>query len=191
VKASLYKSYTEPELIAMCLRGDIGAWEALIVRHRRLIYSIPKRFGFSNLDASDVFQSVCLKLLENLQGLKDDRKLGIWLATTTTHECMALKRVRDREAGTEEEVEEPFDPAGTLEDLQLFAEKLQGLRDTVDRLPDRCKSLIEMLYLDVRQPSYEQIAEKLAIPVPSIGPTRARCLDKLRIMLQRNNLFKK
>jgi RNA polymerase sigma factor (sigma-70 family) len=191
VKESAYKNYTEPELIAMCLRGDGGAWEALIVRHRRLIYSIPIRFGFSNADASDVFQAVCVKLLENLQGLKDDRKLTVWLATTTTHECMALKRLRDRESGAEEDIEEPLDPTESIEDVRLYSERLQAMRGALDQLPDRCKSLIEALYLDARQPSYERISKQFGIPESSIGPTRARCLDKLRWVLRRSNLFKK
>ena len=78
-----YKQYTDTELISMCLQGDSRAWEALILRYRRLIYSIPVRFSFGSADASDVFQSVCLKLIEHLHELKDETKLSAWLITTT------------------------------------------------------------------------------------------------------------
>jgi RNA polymerase sigma factor (sigma-70 family) len=190
VKLGAYKAYTDPELVAMCLRGDSRAWEALIRRYRRFIYSIPIKFGFSDPDSSDVFQGVCLKLLEHLHEVKDDRKIGGWLATTTTRQCLAIRTLKQRESGTEEEVEEPEDPSGTLEDIQLLAEQYQLLRDSVQKLPTRCRTMIEMLYLDMKQPSYEEIAEELGIPVPSVGPIRARCLDKLRMMLRQRGLKK-
>ena len=83
MSASKYKSYTDPELVSMCLKGDGDAWEALVKRYRRLIYSIPVRFGFEDADAADVFQGVCLKLLEHLHQVKDDRRISAWLVTTT------------------------------------------------------------------------------------------------------------
>jgi RNA polymerase sigma factor (sigma-70 family) len=190
VKVSAYKAYTDPELVAMCLGGDTRAWEALIRRYRRFIFSIPIKFGFSEPDSSDVFQGVCLKLLEHLPEVKDDRKISGWLATTTTRQCLALRVLKQRESGTEEEVDEPADPTGTLEDIQLLAEQYQLLRDSVEQLPQRCRVMIEMLYLDLKQPSYEEIAERVGIPVPSVGPIRARCLDKLRILLRQRGIKK-
>jgi RNA polymerase sigma factor (sigma-70 family) len=190
VKFGAYKKYSDPELVGMCLEGDSRAWETLIRRHRRLIYSIPLKFGYLEPDLSDIFQFVCLKLLEHLHELKDDRKVSGWLATTTSRQCLAIRVLKQRESGTEDEVEEPEDPAGTLEDIKLLAEKYQLLRDSIQQLPPRCRTMIEMLYLDSKQPSYEEIAEELGIPVPSVGPSRARCLDKLRVMLQRQGIKK-
>src|SRR3954471_24931367 len=98
----------------MCLRGDALAWEALLLRYRRLIYSIPARFGFPKMDVHDVFQNVCVKLLEHLHQVKDDRKLRTWIATTTVRQCISLKISKHRDSGSEEEAEEPLDPTENL-----------------------------------------------------------------------------
>src|SRR5215510_5741988 len=86
---------TEPKLddralVRACLKGDTDAWEALILRYQRLIYSIPIRAGFSPVDAADIFQSVCVKLLEKLSTLRKQEKISSWLMTTTTRECWRL-----------------------------------------------------------------------------------------------------
>jgi len=188
VIAAKYKEYTDSDLVSLCLMGDSQAWEALIVRYRRLIYSIPVRFSFSPADASDVFQAVCLKLIEHLHELKDDTKVSAWLITTTTRQCIHLRSQKFREAGSDEDVEEPPDPAETLETIRVQVEEQLVVRDSVEQLPDRCRQLIELLYFDTRSPSYEDVSQMLGMPVPSIGPTRARCLDKLRTILRRRGI---
>src|SRR5262249_60499588 len=91
----------------MCLKGDGHAWEALIRRYRRLIYSVPVRFGFEDADAADVFQAVCLKLLEHLHEVKDDRRISAWLVTTTTRQCLHLRVLKTRETtGKDENVDD-------------------------------------------------------------------------------------
>src|SRR3954465_12404943 len=136
---SKYKQYTDAELITMCLQGDSKAWETLIVRYRRLIYSIPVRFSFSSADASDVFQSVCLKLIEHLHELKDETKLSAWLITTTTRQCIHVRSQRFRETGgNEDELEEPPDPSENVEIISVQVEEQQTVRESVDQLPERC-----------------------------------------------------
>ena len=98
-----YKSFGDPELVAMCLGGDARAWETLIQRYRRLIYSIPVKFNFTSADASDVFQAVCLKLIEHLHELKDETKVSAWLITTTTRQCIHVRSQRIRESSGDEE----------------------------------------------------------------------------------------
>jgi RNA polymerase sigma factor (sigma-70 family) len=189
VSVAKYKSYTDPELISMCLRGDGLAWEALIMRYRRLIYSVPVRFGFQSADASDVFQAVCLKLLEHLHDIKDDRKISGWLVTTTTRQCLHVKSLKTREtASDDEQLEEQSEPGDTLEELRIVTEQQQVVREAVEELAGRCRDLIGMLYFDTRSPSYDDISRHLGIPVPSIGPTRARCLEKLRTILRRRGI---
>jgi len=188
VSISNYKSRTDPELVAMCLKGDAVAWEALIVRYRRLIYSVPVRFGFSSADASDVFQAVCLKLIEHLHEVKDETKVSSWLITTTTRQCIHVKSLKYRESGTDDEFEEPPDPGENLEELRIMTEQQQTVRDAVDQLTGRCRTLVEMLYFDQRALSYEEISQMMGMPVASVGPTRARCLDKLRTILRRRGI---
>lgn len=185
---SKYKGHTDAELVAMCLRGDAPAWEALIVRYRRLIFSVPVRFGFGSADAADVFQAVCLKLIEHLHELKDETKVSAWLITTTTRQCIHVKSLKYRESGSDEEFEEPADPGENLEELRILTEQQQTVRDAVEQLSGRCRDLVEMLYFDPRALSYEDIGQAMGMPVASIGPTRARCLDKLRTILRRRGV---
>ena len=186
--ASKYKTRTDPELVSMCLDGDALAWEVLITRYKRLIYSVPVRFGFPSSDANDVFQVVCLKLLEHLHEVKDNTKISAWLVTTTMRHCLHLKSLRYRESSTEDDFQEPADPSENLEELRILIEQQQAVRDAVDELPTRCRSLIEMLCFDTRSLSYDEIGKEMGMPVASIGPTRARCLDKLRTTLRRRGI---
>jgi RNA polymerase sigma factor (sigma-70 family) len=188
VSATKYNTLSDSELVTMCLRGDALAWEILIRRYRRLVYSVPVKFGFPPADAADVFQAVCLKLLEHLHELKDESKVSSWLITTTTRQCIQVRSRRYRESGIDEEFEEPPDPADNLEALHIFVEQQQTIRDAVDQLPARCRSLIAMLYFDPRSLSYDEISQQTGMPVASIGPTRARCLDKLRLILRRRGI---
>jgi len=91
-------SIEDRELIALCLDGDHAAWEALIRRYQRLVYSIPLKAGLGEEAASDIFQSVCVRLIEHLGTLKDRGKLASWLITTTTRECWRSSNRRRREA---------------------------------------------------------------------------------------------
>ena len=188
MSASKYKTLGDPELVSLCLKGDAQAWEALIARYRRLIYSIPVRFGFTGADCSDVFQAVCLRLIEHLGELKDGTRVSAWLITTTTRQCIHVRAQKHRETSTEDDFEEPADPGENIEEIRIQTQEQQSVRDAVELLPDRCRQLMEMLYFDANNPSYEAIAQAMQMPVPSIGPTRARCLEKLRILLRRRGI---
>jgi RNA polymerase sigma factor (sigma-70 family) len=186
---SRYSKRTDPELVAMCLDGDALAWETLIMRYRRLIYSFPVRFGFAPADAADVFQNVCLRLIEHLHEVKDESKLGQWLGTVAARQCLSAMSARQKETETaEDDFEEPLDPAKDLEEIRILTEHQQAIRDCVDELPPRCRELVQMLYLDARSPTYQEISEVLGMPVASIGPNRARCLEKLRKIFKQRGI---
>jgi len=184
--------FDDPALIALCLAGEESAWEALIRRYQRLIYSIPLKSGLGEELAAEVFQSVCLRLVEHLGALKDQSKLASWIITTTTRECWRTANRRRREAPIGEGGDADDAPAlpeiaderplAEAEHLQLAEQ--QRVRQAVAALPDRCRELVELLYYAEERPSYEEISRRLEIPVPSIGPTRARCLQKLRKLLE-------
>ena len=185
---SEYKKHSDPELIDLCLQGDALAWETLIMRYRRLMYSVPIKFYFSDADASDIFQAACVKLLEHLHEVRDDRKIGLWLMKTIVRMCIQLKALQDREGGTEDEGEEPLDPAGDLEEMQIAIEKEQSIRDAVGLLPTRCRLMLEMLYFTIEPPSYDEIGQKLDMPESSVGPIRARCLERLRDIFRKRGI---
>jgi RNA polymerase sigma factor (sigma-70 family) len=144
VSGENYKVLGDPELVGLCLKGDSKAWEALILRYRRLIYSIPVKFNFTSADASDVFQSVCLKLIEHLHDLKDESKVSAWLITTTTRQCIHVRSQRMRESSHDEDFEEPADVTVNVEDIQIRTQEQQNIRSAVDKLPDRCRRLLEL-----------------------------------------------
>jgi RNA polymerase sigma factor (sigma-70 family) len=178
-------------LLAACLDGDHFAWEALIARYQRLIYSIPIKARLSQDDAADIFQSVCLKLYEKLSTIRDSEKISSWLITTTTRECWRLSARNRRErvpAGNDEDEDsllKEIPAKGPLADEQRETlEQQQQVRQAVEALPDRCRELITMLFYQKDELSYVDIAGRMRMPVPSVGPTRARCLEKLKKLLE-------
>ncbi len=179
---------TDPELVGQCLDGEAAAWETLITRYRRLIFSIPNKFGFLPSDCNDVFQTVCVKLIEHLEDLKDNSKVSSWLITTTTRHCIQVQSMKHRDVSDEEGMEATPDTAETGEEAGIRSDREQKVREAIGEMADRCRQLLELLYLDPSDPSYAEIREKLKMPVPSIGPTRARCLEKLRVTLRRRGV---
>lgn len=180
------------ELIAACLKGDQNAWEALIARYQRLIYSIPVRARLSTDDAADIFQSVCLKLYEKLFTLREYEKISSWLITTTTREVWRVSARNRRESppgGAEADEDRDhmseIAAAAPLADEQREAlERQQIVRQSIDALPERCRNLLTMLFYQKDDLSYADIARRMKMPVPSVGPTRARCLEKLKKLLE-------
>jgi len=176
-------------LVAWCLEGDHAAWEALIGRYQRLIYSIPIKARLSQEDAADIFQSVCIKLYEKLHTIRDGERVSSWLITTTSRECWRISARNRRDALPSSSNDENSNlieiPAtGLLADEQReVVERQHQVRQAVEALPDRCRELITMLFYYENELSYVEIAGRMKMPVPSIGPTRARCLEKLRKLL--------
>lgn len=184
--------HTDRQLVESCLKGDRAAWETLILRYQRLIYSIPIKHGFSPVDAADIFQSVCVKIIERLSTLRDYDRVSSWLITTTTRECwrLATERRREQQAAMydedyEKDIINSLASAEPLADQQQQAlERQQAVREAVAALPERCRRLITLLFYNKEELSYSDIARILKAPVNSIGPTRARCLQKLKKILE-------
>src|SRR5438093_2107524 len=164
------------ELIDCWLRGDQTAWRALVLRYERLVYSIALTFCQQSDDASEIFQQVWMELYQRLSDLRRVEALPAWLITVTRRH--ASKMVRCRVAS------EPLDEDVPDVKQQLsHIEREHALERALEQLPNRCRLLIDLLYFNTEEPSYAEIAEKLGMPVASIGPTRARCLETLRKVL--------
>lgn len=179
-------------IVEACLCGDARSWETLIHRYQRLIYSIPIRAGFSPVDAADIFQSVCVRLFEKLATLRNREKISSWLITTTTRECWRVAERRRREnkpsiydSEYEQDIvnrlvsDEPL-----AEQRQIAFERQHEVRQAIESLSDRCRRLITLLFYSGEEPSYADIARQIKVPLNSVGPTRARCLQKLKRLLQ-------
>ena len=181
---------SDEALLAACLRGDQLAWNALIDRYAALIYSIPLKYRLGEADAADVFQSVCLTLLEKLGSIRAPRGLAAWIITTTSRQCLAVARQRRRDQqhsvpdGVLAAEIGPIDPDLLPEEELLALERQHIVRRAVEQLSETCRRLITTLFSDEPQPtSYQRLADDLRVPMNSLGPTRARCLEKLRRLL--------
>jgi len=169
-------------LVARVGDGDQAAWNELIDRYSPLVWSICLRFELSRQDIDDVGQSVWLRLVENIGSLREAAALPGWLATTTRRECLRVLRSARRHdhTGLPPEDQMPIDPGdATIEQELIIGERNAALRAAFAELPDRCHELLSMLISDP-PPAYADISARLGIAVGSIGPTRARCLDRLR-----------
>lgn len=169
----------DAELVHLCAGGDGRAWETIVRRYRRLIYAIPTRMGLEPEESDEVFQNTFVRLVERLETIRDPSLLRAWLVTTARR--LSLDSVRRRSA-----VEDSDDALRNLTDgAALPEEELSRLEDqhlvrrAFEQLPERCRDLLGLLYYTMEPPSYEAIGQRLRMPVGSIGPTRARCLERL------------
>ena len=179
-------SRDDRQLVEACLAGESEAWEALISRYQRLIYSIPLKSRLSPDDAADIFQSVSLKLFEKLETLREHDKISSWIITTTVRECWRMSAKNRREELTNETSSSLLEVSSDapLADHELEAmERRQTVRQAVESLPDRCRELLTILFYQSDECTYVEIAQRMKMPVSSIGPTRARCLEKLKRLL--------
>jgi RNA polymerase sigma factor (sigma-70 family) len=181
-----YQHFSDAELIAACLQHEAEAWDELVARYERLVYTIPLRYGLPRSEADDVFQTVWITLLEKLPTLREPDRLSSWLVTT------ARRATWDRRRGSEYKRTESYDPAelpeesgdATPEEVVAEFQQAQRMQKALDRLDERCRRLLFYLYQDKTTPSYAEIADKLGLTTGSIGPIRARCLEKLRGILE-------
>jgi RNA polymerase sigma factor (sigma-70 family) len=182
----------DPANIALLVRhaagGDMQAWERLFDQFSRLIWSITAEFKLTESDAADVSQTTWLRLLERIDRIEHPDRVGSWLAATARNECLrslaAHKRVvLGSDQGEIEEMEEARGRASEIDERLLASERDQVVRDAMSSLPKRWQRLLEMLMADPPI-SYAEISDQLGLPVGSIGPTRGRCLERLRGLLQ-------
>jgi RNA polymerase sigma factor (sigma-70 family) len=170
------------DLLTRARNGDQQAWDALVERYAPLIWSICRRHRLDGADADDVGQSVWLLLVNHLGTLRDPAALPGWLATTTRRECGRVLRAAQGPLapGHVPDCETlPGEQVTVTDQALLAAERHAALRQALLELPPGCQRLIGLLTADPPAP-YAQISAQLGIPVGSIGPTRRRCLDKLR-----------
>ncbi len=189
-----FYSPTNQDLVRRCLVGDARAWEALVDRYARLVRSVPARHGLEQEDIKDVTQDVFLSLARHLHQLEDPETIGKWLLVTARHRSwrVAQKLAKERPVATADlsdaatgatTVQLFRPPLGLSELTELWAQR-ELLSSGLQKLGKRCQQLLYLLFLDPEQPAYEQICSCLAIPKGSIGPTRKRCLEQLRSILE-------
>ena len=169
------------DLVTRARTGDQQAWDVLVERYAPLVWSICGRYRLAAADAADAGQTVWLRLVEQLDNLRDPAALPGWLATTTRHECARLARTAHgpHAAGAVLDSGTLPDDHAMAAEQELLADERHALRAAVRRLPPGGQRLLALLTCDPPVP-YAQISATLGISVGSIGPLRARYLRQLR-----------
>jgi RNA polymerase sigma factor (sigma-70 family) len=170
------------DLVMRAREGDQRAWDAIVVRYAPLVWSICRRYRLTGADVGDAGQAVWLQLVDHIGKIRDPAALPGWLATTTARECGRLVRAARRTSPPGQVLDAgdiPDEQAMRADDQLLLAERYAALREALASLPPPCQQLIALLAEDPPLP-YAEISARLGIPVGSIGPTRRRCLAKLR-----------
>jgi RNA polymerase sigma factor (sigma-70 family) len=170
---------TLEELVRAAASGDQTAWEAIVDRFSGLVWATARAHRLSHADASDVAQTTWLRLVEHLDRIREPERLGAWLATTARHESLRVIRQGKRENPTDDAdlFEAPSDE--TVDRMLVDPGRDSALWRAFAALSERCKALLRLLVSD-EEPSYEEIGAALGMPVGAIGPTRMRCLERLR-----------
>ncbi len=179
---------SDGDLIRRCRQGSRGAWQQLLNRYERLVYSIPLRYGLSRDDAADIAQITFTILIQSLDNLSEDSRLGSWLATVARRHTWRLLERNRREIASER-----LEGADLVESAVLLGksdadsiehwELTEWLDAALSKISAACRELLLALYFQPEGSSYAEVAERLGMPVGSIGPRRARCLKSLRQVL--------
>lgn len=165
-------------LLRACQDGDAVAWSEIVDRYERLVYAIPLKEGLTFDDAADVTQETFTALMTSLHQIRQPERLGWWLMTVARRLSW-----RERHRSTNGEL----DLAGVdVEDESSASDDwatVEWVYDAIESLAEPCRSLVVALFFDPAEPSYAEIAVRLGRPVGSVGPLRARCLQRLRAVL--------
>jgi RNA polymerase sigma factor (sigma-70 family) len=182
---------SDEALVLACRRGDEAAWETLIRRYHRLVYTIPSRAGLDEDLSDEVFQGVFAKLVEHIDHLDQPWRLNAWLVTTARRETRRVSQnarslgisINDDDAPIDVPDGEPLP-----DEVLLSLEEQHTVLLAVESLDVRCRTLLTLLFYQPEPPSYAEIATLLGTSEGSIGPTRLRCLQKLRQLLGKMGL---
>lgn len=182
------KDEDDAQLVARCRDGQSAAWAVLVQRYQRLVYAVVRRAGHDEHTAADVFQTVYSRLIEHLPRLAQPQRLQAWIVTTAKREALRTRERNQRNVSlTPEDEDAPSlidqlaDDAALAEDALSDLQQLALLRRGLERLDERCRGLLTLVFRDDDEHlPYDEVAKRLGLPTGSIGPTRSRCLDKLR-----------
>jgi RNA polymerase sigma factor (sigma-70 family) len=180
VAGQIRSSAEDGLLVQECLKGNEKAWSALIDKYKNLIFSIPIKYGFSPDEAAEIFQAVCISMLQELSQLREPRALSAWLIRMTSHKCFRRKEQRNRNIETELEETLPDEFAKMPEEFFREIEREQIFREALAALSPECKLLLELLFFEDPPVPYDELSKTLGMAKGSIGATRMRCLEKLR-----------
>ncbi|MBL8308170.1 MAG: sigma-70 family RNA polymerase sigma factor [Rubrivivax sp.] len=191
--ADLSQEDDDAALVERCRRGDASAWTTLVKRYQRLVYAIVTRAGFDDHGAADVFQTVFSRLVEHLPRLAQPERLQAWIVTTAKREALRAREIGRRTVSMSRDEDDDMpgledtvaDDAPLAEEQLSELQQLHRLRLGLDRLDQRCRTLLLLVFRDEDEKlGYDEVARRMDMPAGSLGPTRARCLGKLRKLVE-------
>ncbi len=182
---------TDRLLVAACLDGDELAWSTLVNRYKRLVYHFPNKANLSADECDDVFQETFLALYNQLKSIENKTDLSYWLSKVAQRTTWKLLQFKSRSLDEQLDQQDPAD-LSQIQDRELLL-KLQQfkIRKAVLQLDGKCRILLTRLFYEVDESDYRELAEHLGIAMGSVGPTRNRCLLKLKKILHRMGIDEK
>ena len=172
-------------MLVRAAAGERAAWDALVDRFAEMVWSVARSFRLDEATAKDVSQTVWLRLIENIHRIEDPERLPGWLATTCRREALRVAKARERMIPSELEYE-IADSGPTIDEMLIDDEENRIVVRAFATLDETCRQLLRLLTVEPAL-SYEEISEITERPVGSLGPTRSRCLDKLKSAISRIN----
>lgn len=166
-------------LFARAANGEQAAWNALVHEFGAMVWATTRAHRLNDADAADVFQTTWLRLVENVDSIRDPTLLGAWLATTARRECLAVIRRASRLVPRVEDLADLPSDAPLADDRLIAEQNADAVRAALARLQPRQRALLRMLAADPPS-TYDEIGAALGMRIGSIGPTRARALQRLR-----------
>lgn len=172
-------------LLKRCRKGDQTAWDELVDRYQRLIYTIPRRAGLTDEQAADVFQDVFLTLFQKIDEIEQPERIRSWIVTTAKFKTWGIIRGSKgfHSPETEEEMESEMasltDRSPLADDLLIELEEQHLIRSALKKLEERCQRIITLIYLREPAASYAEVGKAIGVGETSISPLRSRCLKKL------------
>jgi len=171
------------ELLLRAAAGEREAWDALVDRFGQMVWSVARSFRLDDAAASDVAQTVWLRLIENVDRIQDPERLPGWLATTCRREALRVIKRSERSVPSDFEFDIE-DPSPSLESMMIEDEETREVVQALRELGEECQQLLRLLTVEPAL-SYEEIAEATGRPVGSLGPTRGRCVERLKAAISR------
>lgn len=182
---SAAEALSDERLVRGCLEGKQEAWASLIQKYKRLIYSIPFRYGATPDDAHDIFQAVCIELLSDLASVRKVESLRSWIISVTVHKSYRWKQQRKEQVdldSPEAETSAVVSPVRIPEWLEQ-TERAQKVREAMAQLKPRCAEMIRMLFFEDPPAAYQEVGRRLGLATGSIGFIRGRCLAHMQKIL--------